>query len=123
MSKAIDDIMSGLREPVWKGVDDRGTLGVAEPHPEAVNALKYIMDLGFIKLSTYLEAFSSCAIEGNRLGEVCSETLSRLLNGKSVSDRYVLGLGWAIRNMEDKDGGSKKINKRTRKKVMRCVRS
>lgn len=101
----------------------RGILAEGEPHPEAVNALKYIMDLGFIKLSTYLEAFSSCAIEGNRLGEVCSETLNRLLNGQSVSDRYVLGLGWAIRNMEDTNGGSRKINKRTRKKVMRCVQS
>ena len=95
-------------------VDTRGILAFNEPHPEAVNALKYIMDLGFIKLSLYLESFSSCAIEGNRLGEICSETLNRLFNGKAVSDRYVLGLAWAIRNMEERSNG-KRNKKRTTK--------
>ena len=47
-------------------------------------------------LAGWQEAFSSCAIEGNRLAEVCSETLRRLLIGEPVSDRYVLGLAWAM---------------------------
>ena len=78
----------------------RGTLEVGEPHPSAQGALDYVTHLGYFKLNTYLEAFSSCAIEGNRLGEICSETLDRVLKGESVSDRYILGLAWAIRNME-----------------------
>jgi hypothetical protein len=49
------------------------------------------------ELAMWLEAFSSCAIEGNRLGAVCVETLRRILSGEPVSDRYVLGLAWAIR--------------------------
>lgn len=42
------------------------------------------------------ESFSSCAIDGNRLAEVCSETISRLINNQPVSDRYLLGLAWAM---------------------------
>jgi len=42
------------------------------------------------------ESFSSCAIEGNMLAEICSGTLSRLINHKPVSDRYLLGLAFTI---------------------------
>ena len=80
----------------------RGTLDPTEPHPAAFTAKEYVVGLGLQKLMTYLEAFSSCAIEGNRLGEICSETLNRMMKGEPVSDRYLLGLAWAIRNMEEK---------------------
>ena len=88
----------------------RGTLNEKEPHPSAYSAMAYVKGLGFAKLTTYLEAFSSCAIEGNRLGEICSTTLDRLLKGEPVSDRYILGLAWSIRSMEEKDINSKKCN-------------
>ena len=78
---------------------DRGTLREGEPHPSAKMALRWIMarqgSLGMAQ-----EALSSCAIEGNRSAEICSETLRRLLNGKPVSDRYLLGLAWFLLEMD-----------------------
>lgn len=112
MNKITEDIMSGLREPAWKGVDDRGTLGEKESHPIAQSAREYVLGLGLHKLALYQESFSSCAIEGNRLGEVCSETLHRLLVGQPVSDRYILGLAWAVKSMED-DKEKRKQTKKT----------
>jgi hypothetical protein len=81
--------------------NNRGTLGETEIHPTAQSALDYVKGLGLEKLSMYLEAFSSCAIEGNRLGEICGETIHRIMAGQPVSDRYILGLAWSIRNMEE----------------------
>jgi len=77
-----------------------GTLDIGEPHPAAKMALGYIKSISLIKLVLYQESFSSLAIEGNRLSEVCSETLNRLLTNQSVSDRYLLGLAWTIRDLE-----------------------
>ena len=62
-------------------------------------------------LSSYIEPFASCAIAGNRLAEVCSETLRRLIDHEPVSDRYLMGLAWAIWKMED---GIKKRKKKRR---------
>jgi hypothetical protein len=83
--------------------DGRGTLRPGEPHPAAQAAAAYVLGLGIGTLMVYLEAFSSCAIEGNRIGEICSETLDRLMRGEPVSDRYVLGLAWQIREMREKE--------------------
>lgn len=82
----------------------RGELGEKEVHPEATGALRFILALGLAKLAMYQEAFSSCAIEGNRLGEICGETLHRLQTGQKVSDRYCMGLALALRRMEDNEG-------------------
>lgn len=80
-----------------------GTLAPREPHPSAPFAMDYIREcLLKGRLHIYSEAFSSCAIEGNRLGEICAETLRRIMHGEPVSDRYLLGLAWAIRDKEDK---------------------
>jgi hypothetical protein len=83
------------------GKQSRGTLEEKEVHPEAHNALRFVLGLGLQRLAMYQEAFSSCAIEGNRLGEICSETLHRMTVGEPVSDRYILGLAWAIKRMEE----------------------
>lgn len=80
-----------------------GTLRPGEAHPSARKALDYVRGLGFEKLMRYLASFSSCAIEGNRLGEVCSETLRRVIESEPVSDRYLLGLAWTLRSMEDEE--------------------
>ncbi len=68
-----------------------------EPHPSARYALKWIQSLPIHELGMWNESFASNAIEGNRMAEICSETLDRLLSGKPVSDRYLLGLAWAMR--------------------------
>ena len=78
-----------------------GTLKEGEPHPAASSALNFVWSLGIKELVKYQEAFSSTAIEGNRLAEICSETLARILEGKKVSDRYLLGLAWILKNHYD----------------------
>lgn len=83
--------------------NDRGTLAPTEPHPAVQDALAYLNSIGSLKLNVYRGAFASCAIEGNRLGEVCVETINRLFANQPVSDRYLLGLAWAIRIMEEGD--------------------
>jgi hypothetical protein len=76
------------------------TLDINEAHPSSLDALKWIRkhfnndDLMIVR-----EALASCALEGNRLAEVCLGTLNRLLEGKPVGDRYVLGLSWLMINM------------------------
>ena len=71
-----------------------GTLKDGEPHPSAVLALAWIRNQSPENLAIWQECFSSCAIEGNRIGEICGETLHRIMTGQPVSDRYVLGLAW-----------------------------
>ncbi len=83
--------------------EERGTLEYGEPHPSAWTAKQYLSGLGTPKLWEFQEAFAGCAIEGNRPAEICSETLRRLLASEPVSDRYLLGLAWAIRDMEEQD--------------------
>lgn len=74
-----------------------GTLNVGEVHPSSYAAMKWIRTIPAPELMQWMEAFASDAIEGNRLSEICGETLHRILQGEPVSDRYVLGLAWAMR--------------------------
>ena len=76
-----------------------GDLSVGEPHPAAQSALAFIRECP--GLPHWQEAFSSCALEGNRIGEICGETLRRVLAGEPVSDRYILGLAWSIAASQD----------------------
>lgn len=81
----------------------RGTLAPEEPHPATDSAIRYIRNLTPEQWSTAKMAFSSCAIESNRLAEICTETMNRLDKGIFVSDRYLLGLTQALRDLYDKD--------------------
>ena len=76
--------------------NNKADLKVGEPHPAAFSAMEELIKLPYTDLVMWQDAFASCAIEGNRLGEICSETLSRVMKGQPVSDRYLLGLSWAI---------------------------
>ena len=78
-----------------------GTLQAKESHPAVEIALAYFNSLSYDTLLAYQLSFSSCAIENNRLAEVCAETLYRLMTDEQVSDYYFLGLVWTIRTMED----------------------
>lgn len=80
-----------------------GTLRESEAHPAALDALEFVKSHSIEDLMKWREAFASCAIEGNRAGEVCGETLDRLLNRQMVSDRYVLGLAWAMRKTPNEE--------------------
>ncbi len=82
----------------------RGELKIGEPHPSTYSAMEYVKSLGFEELLRWQESFSSCAIEGNRIGEICAETLRRIMDHEPVSDRYLLGLAWMMRDGEIDDG-------------------
>jgi hypothetical protein len=77
-----------------------GDLKIGEPHPSAHFAYHYIKSLGFTKQAIVMEALSSSAIDGNRSAEVCAETLRRVMVGEPVSDRYILGLAWYLRDLD-----------------------
>jgi hypothetical protein len=77
---------------------ESGTLKAGQPHPMAYHALAYIRQQGLQEVFGWIESFSSCAIEGNEVAEICGETLRRIMAGEPVSDRYVLGLAWFIKN-------------------------
>jgi len=78
----------------------RGTIKDGEYHPSADGAMIYIKELSFKERMMATEALASTALSGNRLAEICLETMNRLDEGKPVSDRYVLGLAWALRDLE-----------------------
>jgi hypothetical protein len=76
---------------------NRDTLEPKEPHPSAYDAMRFVLSHSLPELMVWQEAFASSAIEGNRLAEVCLGTLTRVLNKEPVSDRYILGLAWAMK--------------------------
>ena len=79
-----------------------GDLAVGEPHPAAATAKRYLeQNFTHAELLMWLEGFCSCSIEGNRSAEICAATLRRLLNGEPVSDRYLLGLAWTMRDCKE----------------------
>lgn len=67
-------------------------LEIGEFHPMAPEAMRYIISKPIEELLGMQEAFASCAIEGNRVAEICGDTLRRVLEKDKVSDRYLLGL-------------------------------
>lgn len=97
-------------------LDNTGTI-VEGYHIAANLALKYIQRLGLKKLYMYLESFSSCAIEGNDLAGVCAGTLRRVLNRQKLGDRYVLGLAWILRNMEEEDMNSTELQELKKSRI------
>lgn len=74
-----------------------GTLELGEFHPAANSAMTYLKSQ---PLGKWVEPLASAAISGNRLGEICYETLTRLLASEPVSDRYLLGLAWTLKELE-----------------------
>lgn len=76
---------------------EQGFLKADEPHPAARVAYQWLKAQPLAELNRWHESFSSCSLSDNRLAEVCAETLRRLLAGEPVSDRYLLGLAWAMR--------------------------
>lgn len=82
----------------------RGTLGPTELHPAWESAREWIAAQPMADLLRWQEALASCAIEGNRTGEVCAETMHRILTRQPVSDRYLLGLAWVLRSLKAEDG-------------------
>ena len=92
-----------------------GTLSDREYHPAADSAMQYLRSMlanNLLELIRLHESFSSYALSGNRLAEVCAETLRRLMHGESVSDRYLLGLAWTIQEIQQKEKAHVKPRKK-----------
>jgi hypothetical protein len=79
----------------------KGMLKEGECHPAVGYAMKYLQSLGIDKKYRYLEAFNSNKLGDNRVSAVCSETLIRYLKSEDITDKYILGLAWCIRDLED----------------------
>ena len=78
-----------------------GTLQVGEPHPASHGAFRWLKRLGYEEMLLLQESFASSALDGSRPCEVCAETMRRVVEKESVSDRYLLGLAWTVRAMRD----------------------
>lgn len=92
-----------------------GTLKIGEIHPAAHSAMNYINEFvsnHIHETMILLESFAATAHAGNRLSEACHETLRRVISGEPISDRYLLGLAWTIKEMYDEPV---KKNKKTKK--------
>jgi hypothetical protein len=80
---------------------DRTELNPKEAHPAALSAIVYV--LRKINDPSLLESLASCAIESNRMAEICLGTINRIKHKQPVSDRYLLGLAWFLKEMEERD--------------------
>jgi hypothetical protein len=80
---------------------NEATLAEHEHHPAADSAMDWYRQLPIKDLMIAKEAIASTALSGNRLAEICMSTLNRLEVGEPVSDRYLLGLCWLLRDLQD----------------------
>lgn len=75
------------------------SLREGEPHPIARNAQLWVAK--YVAMNPMvIESIASCALSNNRTAEICHSTLTRLLNGEPVSDRYLLGLAWFLKELD-----------------------
>ena len=77
-------------------MDQVTELNQGEVHPSFYEAVDWIAAAGPVKHATWLGAYATCALDGNRLAGVLGETLRRIVHCEAVSDRYVLGLAWQL---------------------------
>lgn len=81
-------------------IPGEATLREDEYHPAADTAMLWFKMFVLEDPARFLmikESLASVALSGNRLAELCLSTLNRLADGKPVSDRYLLGLCWFLR--------------------------
>lgn len=81
-------------------MNTEGTLKQGEYHPAADSALKYIREY-VLQDPFIIESLASTALSGNRTAELGHETLRRIMNGEPISDRYLLGLAWTFKQIEE----------------------
>lgn len=86
-----------------KITNKHGELAIGENHPAAHSAFIWVKNklLENPMEATFLqESFASVALSGDRTAELCCSTLQRILTGKPVGERYLLGLAWIMKEME-----------------------
>jgi hypothetical protein len=83
---------------------DITTIREKEYHPAADSAMMWLQDFIIKNPKDWfmiIESIASTSLAGNRLSEILSGTISRIEKGEPVSDRYLLGLVWIIRDMTE----------------------
>lgn len=81
---------------------DESEIKEGEIHPSGHTAFVWYHQQNVadpIMMAMIRESIASTALSGNRLAQICAGTIDRIESGKPVSDRYVLGLCWFIRDM------------------------
>lgn len=81
---------------------DETELLPTEYHMAADHAFIWLRKWAEQNIKEYIvlrEAIASTALSGNRMSNVLNGTLERLDTGKPVSDRYLLGLCWFVKEM------------------------
>lgn len=81
---------------------DESELLPTEHHMAADHAMQWLQEWKVANVDKYFmlkEAVASTALSGNRLAQVLYGTLERLGKGQPVSDRYLLGLCWYIKEI------------------------
>lgn len=81
---------------------ENGTLNPGEYHPAADPAMGYIREqLEDPESFIFANAIFDLSILGNRTCQICVETLRRIQSGEPVSDRYLLGLAWILKEYNE----------------------
>lgn len=73
-----------------------------EYHGAADSAMIFWKTLSLEDKAMWTESFASTALSGNRTSEICLSTIERLNKGEPISDRYLLGLCWIIKEGMEK---------------------
>lgn len=84
--------------------EEVGSLSEGQPHPMAYSALDWFNNYKTQHLKEWMmmqESIASSALAGNDTAEVLHETIRRLNAGEPVSDRYLFGLCWFLRDSEE----------------------
>lgn len=106
--------------------EDRSTLTTEEYHPAADSAMvwiKWFISSDPLRWLQIKEALASTALSGNRMAEVCLGTIERLANSEPVSDRYLLGLCWFLRDSFERDSNEHNEQALGKKNAKRNSRS
>ena len=80
----------------------KATIADGEYHPAADGAMTWLKTLMINDPKRYVtikESLYSTALAGNQLAEICCSTIDRIATGQPVSDRYLLGLAWTVRQL------------------------
>lgn len=79
---------------------EKGCLALGEYHPAADSAMNFVRQFLMNERYFLIKASISCtALAGGRLSEICLETIERIERGDPVSDRYLLGLAWFLKEI------------------------
>lgn len=94
-------------------MSDNSEIKDGEYHPAADSAMRWYKEFMLKDIQQWMmikEAIASTALSGNRLAEIAMGTINRLEVSAPVSDRYLLGLCWFLRENFDQPQPTPKNN-------------